>query len=84
MSYKGIFEDSDESESGEDFSASEEDWKPGKGDVSSDEDEEVDLSENSEDDDEGPSQGKKSKNSYVLKIISMLSKRKIHWLFPQQ
>lgn len=65
MSHKEIFEDSDESESGEDFSASEDDWKPGKGDVSSDEDEEIDLSENddSEDDDDGPSKGKKSQNS---------------------
>lgn len=67
MSYKGIFKDSDEeSESGEDFSASEDEWQPGKYDHVSDEDED-DIanasSENDISDEEGSSQSKKSKKS---------------------
>lgn len=42
MSNKALFEDSDETESGEDFSASEDDWKPGKDDNVSDEDDDDD------------------------------------------
>lgn len=65
MSHKGIFEDSDEfsdEESGEDFSASEDDWQPGKDDKLSEEDD-IDLSENDdEDDDDGP-KSKKTKKS---------------------
>lgn len=38
MSYKEPFSDSDLSESGEDFSASEDDWQPGKDDGVSEED----------------------------------------------
>lgn len=62
MSQKGIFEDSDESESGEDFSASEDEWQPGKDDHVSDEDEDDIPSANSSDiesGDEGGSQSKK-------------------------
>lgn len=66
MSHKGIFEDSDdfsEEESGEDFSASEEDWEPGKDDgPSDDDDDEIDLSE-ADDDDEDESQSKRGKKS---------------------
>lgn len=42
MSY--VFSDSEQSESGEDFSASEDEWKPGKG--------EVDVSDDDDDDEE--------------------------------
>lgn len=53
MSHKGIFEDSDDfsEESGEDFSASEDEWAPGKDDKPSD-DEEDDVSEDATDDDD--------------------------------
>lgn len=69
MSHKEIFEDSfdeDESESGEDFSASEDEWKPGKDDHVSDEDEDdhdANGSDNVSDEEEGGSKGKRSKKS---------------------
>lgn len=49
--YGGVFADSDESEeSGEDFSASEDEWKPGKDDQSEEESEdEVNTQSNSDD-----------------------------------
>lgn len=73
MSHKGIFENSDddfESESGEDFSASEDEWKPGKDDHVSDEDEVENESSGSNDDVSdadvaGGSKKKNSKKSYV-------------------
>lgn len=68
MSYKGVFkDDSDdfESESGEDFSASEDEWKPGKDDAVSDEDDDDEniANESGSDDDEGGS----SKNNKAKK-----------------
>lgn len=72
MSHKGIFEDDSddfESESGEDFSASEEEWKPGKYDAVSEEDEDDNIANESgddaSDDDEGHSKSKKKKSKAV-------------------
>lgn len=68
MSHKGIFEDSDEfsdEESGEDFSASEEEWAPGKDDRVSDDDDDIDagLDDFTDDDDDDGSKGKRGKKS---------------------
>lgn len=54
-----IFES--EEESGEDFSASEDEWKPGKGEISEDSMEESDNSEEDEEPDEGSDENKKRK-----------------------
>lgn len=65
MADKGVFTDSEESESGQDFSASEDEWMPQKDDVdlSEEDEEETAESDDSDSDDEGTSRKAKGKSN---------------------